>query len=138
MEVERFRGKYVEADDANQYIDMASIYNTISDIRKEIERLENIESGIDSSSNNLRKENLSFFVKDMEEDVVVMRETIKDNINKLNNYIEILSNETNEALNKKQIELNEFEEKREREEEEMHMEEQSRMKDSEEGAMIHE
>ena len=65
----------------------------------------------------------------MEQDVDVMKEDIKNNIEKLNNYIEALSFEAEDALNKKQLELNEIAEEREKQEEQIRMEEQMRLEE---------
>jgi len=134
MQDNRFIGNYVQAESANNYIDMAAINSAIDKICKEIEDLESVKAKIETSTDNFRKENLSFFGKDMEEDLHQMEEKIDENIQKLRDYINALLNGSERAFSKKQDELNSEAEKKEKQEEQRIEEEKERQRKEEEKA----
>ena len=107
MAVERFKGTYVEAEDAKLYIDITTIEEGCNELLHQAESMNYTSDDIHVASEHVTKEDLSIQGINMEEDVVNVEENFKVTANELEDYAHTILESAYKALDDKQIELNE-------------------------------
>ncbi len=124
MAVERFKGMYVEAEDARFFIDILTIEEGCNELLHEAESMTYTGDDIHVASEHCTKEDLSIQGINMEEDVINAGENFKITASDLEEYAHTLLEAAYRALDDKQIELNEEARKLEEAEIERHKQEE--------------
>jgi len=107
MAVTRYIGEYVEAEDAQRYIDITSIEESCRELIKEAESIDKIKDNVTTASEYCSKENFYLLGTSVEDEIAGMGSNIKDSSDTIKEYAHALLSKAYTALDNKQIELNE-------------------------------
>ena len=106
MAVEKYQGKYVNAQDASNVIDMVSILDGCRMLKEASGQLSTLAKKINQVKDYYNRDTLSINSKDMEDYVDYHEKNTKDFSLYLTDLAETLTNTTQRVYNRKQMQFN--------------------------------
>lgn len=106
MAVEIYRGRYVKAESALNYIDKETIIKGCNKIKEAVGHLKDIAKNVEVSKEYCSKDNLSIEGYSMEEELVDCTEDYLDTANYMEVFSDAISKAVEVALDNKQKQLN--------------------------------